>query len=233
MNTAKDKKNIHSGHRERLLKLALSAGLESMNEVQVLEFILSLLIPRIDTNPIAHRLLEEFGNVHSVLDATPEELVKIKGIGKRTANLLSLFTSIFSYYKQDKIPKNVALISHENCRNFFSLLLEDKNVEELYIVALNVKYKVIRYKLLTKGNIKNIGLSTHAISQFITGTKAAFLLLGHNHPGGNAEPSQEDKDSTQLVEKLAGILGIKVLDHLIFGQNGVYSMKHEDLIWAL
>ena len=232
MTSTKDKKNIHGGHRERLLNLVMSAGLDALNEVQVLEFLLSVIIPRIDTNPLAHKLLEEFGNVSSVLDANPTALMNVEGIGKRTANLLSLLPPIFSYYKKDKIPKNITLTKHEHCVNFFKMLLEDKDIEEFYIVALNAKFKVINYKLLSRGNMKNVGFTTHEVSNFISSTKAMFVILGHNHPGGTADPSSMDKENTKIISELAGLLGAKLIDHFIFGQDGVYSMNHDALIWS-
>ena len=90
-----DEKNIHAGHRGRLLDTVCNAGIETLSSVQAMEFILTYIFPRGDVNPLAHRLLDKFGNIASVLDAEESELMTVRGIGERAAKLIRQLTEIF------------------------------------------------------------------------------------------------------------------------------------------
>ena len=93
-----EEKNIHAGHRSRLLQTVVTAGLENISSVQAMEFILTYIFPRGDVNPIAHRLLDKFGSIGGVLDANVTDLMTINGIGERAAQMLSQLTEVFFLY---------------------------------------------------------------------------------------------------------------------------------------
>lgn len=94
--------SIHDGHRQRLKQRFLEEGLESFTDIQVLELLLFFSVPRQDTNPIAHALLDHFGSLYQVLEAPVEELRKVKGVGEQSALLLSLMNDVARYYQVDR-----------------------------------------------------------------------------------------------------------------------------------
>ena len=141
----KTKDNIHVNHRQRLQQQMFLSNLNTMSEIQVLEYILTLSIPRIDTNPLAHKLLDEFGSLYNVIDANSEDLIKVKGIGKRTAMMLTSLRKIIYYYRESKRKdkKNI-LDTPAKIMEFFNDFLESKPNEEFYMASLNGKSELIK-----------------------------------------------------------------------------------------
>ena len=84
----------HDGHRMRLLNLAINAGIDSMSDIQVVEFMLTYIVPRGDVNPLAHRLLDTYGTLTNIIDASPTDLMTIKGINDRSAKKISMLGEI-------------------------------------------------------------------------------------------------------------------------------------------
>ncbi len=124
-------KDIHSGHRSRLKEITAKTGLENMPEHQVLEFLLTFVIPRKDTNPIAHNLIKSFGSLSGVLEASSNDLVKVDGIGKKTADFLSCLPEIFSCYRISKGKEKPRITTTYEAFLYIKPFLQYKSVEEL------------------------------------------------------------------------------------------------------
>lgn len=221
----KEKKNIHEGHRKRLLEQINNGGLENMSDVVALEFILTYIFPRCDTNEISHALLDRFGNVAEILNADWTLLKDVPGMGETSAKKLHLLVDIFNYYTDKFLDKKYEFTYRSNMADFFEELLRFKSIETSYIVAVDAANRVKAKKKLAVGGIKSVGISTHEIANFITSTKPAYVILAHNHPNGKATPSKGDVDGTQIVETLLKSLGVPLVEHIIVGIDGVYGMK--------
>lgn len=216
--------NCHEGHRARLLNLVLKNKLKNLSDVQMLEYILTFIIPRKDTNPIAHRLLNEFGSLAKVLEADWKHTMKIEGLGETSAKKLATFKEIcFAYI--DSLNNNTSYL--KNYRDIF-LFMKNKyifeNKEVLYIVALDKKDKIIACEQTTLNFPTKVNMSINDVIEFIAKHKCDKILIFHNHTLGDSTPSLEDCDNTTIIERLCNINGKIFYDHFIYGDKEMYSI---------
>ena len=223
-------KNMHAGHRGRLLETVCRAGLDTLSEIQQMEFILFYIFPRGDTNPLVHRLLDKFGNVASVLEADENELTSVYGVGERAAKMLKQLVEIFFVYTTCKRTKRENLEEYTGIYDYCEQLLRFKTVEELYIVGVDCMKNIIGRRKLASGSINMVGITPLQISNFLASTKAAMVFITHNHPGGAATPSGQDKSATEYLSNLCATLGVTFIDHILIGEDGVYSFTYHSKV---
>lgn len=217
--------NLHVGHRERLRARAVENGLESFNEHQILELLLGYYLPRVDTNPIAHRLIDEFGSLGAVLEAKAEDLSKIDGMGEKAASFLHLIPHILKAYKKSKMATGLTLTSPQQVFKYLGEVVKYVPHEELYVICLNGKSKVLNTKLLAKGTSNQVDFSLQQITKLALQIGSSGIILVHNHPSGTTEPSLEDIALTKKVYLALSLNGICVMDHLIIGKDDYYSFN--------
>ena len=227
-----DEAHMHEGHRLRLLNTVLNAGMENVSDVQAMEFILFYIFPRGDVNPLAHRLLHEFGSVANVLDSDVNSLKQIKGMGERSAKALVMLSEMFNYYTSVKLSKKINLAHFSDIADFFEQLLRFRTVENFMIVGLDAKFNLIQRKTLSTGSVINVGIDPTVIANFIISAKPAFVLFAHNHPGGSARASERDIVATKGIKDLIEKLGIRFVDHIIVGDDGIFSVEKDEFIRA-
>lgn len=234
MNTKDKNKNLHEGHRQRLLQQVHNSGLDNMTEVQILEFVLTLFIPRKDTNELAHVLLNEFGSFKNVFDATVADLVKIDGIGERTAKLITLMPVIFFHYRESGYKDKSIYISNLNkAVEFLTDIFDSKVDEEFYIMFLAADGKLLKFEKLSTGNQNEVSISCKDIVDKATKYKPNCILLAHNHPNGYCFPSTDDIATTNKIVKMLMYHQLLVMDHVIIGTNGYYSFSQNNLIESI
>ena len=129
--------SIHDGHRQRLKNRFIEEGLDHFEEHQVLELLLFYCIPRVDTNPIAHALLDHFGSLAQVLEAPVEELEKVPGIGRNAAVFLSLVTAAGRYYQINAASHHVILNTVRECGEYLLPRFYGRNREVVYMLCLD------------------------------------------------------------------------------------------------
>ncbi|MDD2227198.1 MAG: JAB domain-containing protein [Clostridia bacterium] len=229
-NNVKIAENIHKNHRKRLLDNIFKSGIENVSEINALEFILTYIIPRKDTNPLAHNLIKEFGNLANVLDADFERLKNFPGLGERTAKLIVLLPQIFYRYKLEKQANKKYLKNMGDIINFYLALYENKNVEEFYITCLDLKNKVLANKKISGGNINSIKIDKKEFTILLVNSKASKVIISHCHPESSCLPSRDDINSTKAIIEVANLLGIDFIDHIIVGIDGCYSYSHLEII---
>jgi DNA repair protein RadC len=202
-----------------------------MTEVQVLEFVLTFFIPRKDTNDIAHLLLDEFGSLKKVLDASPEELMKVDGIGERTAKLLTLLPDVFFYYKESGLKNKKTILKNLNDTvDFLRNILEGKTQEEFYILFLNAKQELLKFEKITTGSQNEVAISCQEIVNKASRYKPNYIILTHNHPEGTSIPSANDIKTTNKIVKMLYYHQLLILDHIIIGVDDYYSFSQHDMI---
>ena len=226
-----ERKNLHRGHRARFLEQIHTNGLENMTEIQVLEFVLTFFIPRKDTNETAHLLINTFGNLKNVLDASAEELVKVDGIGERTAKLISLLPKVFFYYKESGLKDNKPkLNSLADMAKFLTELYESRPTEEFYVLFLNANNQLVKLEKIATGDVNEIHFDCQKIVNLALKFKPSYMILSHNHPDGVCEPSESDIKTTIKIAKLLHLHSFVVADHIIIGTNGYYSFNKNNMI---
>lgn len=217
--------SIHDGHRQRLKKRFLEEGLDNFTDIQVLELLLFYCIPRQDTNPIAHKLLDHFGGLSQVLEATPAQLQKVPGIGENTATFLRLVTEVERYYLVDRSTREKVLNGTEDCARYLIPFFFGRAVETVFLLCMDAKGKVLCCKEMGEGSVNSAGISVRKIMETALGANASMVALAHNHPSGIAVPSHEDIITTRRVVAALNTVDIKLLDHLVIADGDYVSIR--------
>ena len=220
-----EKSNKHSGHRKRMRELVSKVGLENLNEIQALEFALSYVLPRKDTNEIAHDLIKTFGSFYNVFNASVKELEKIKNLGKDSALMLSQFKQIFHYYKIDALKNQKQIKNNFELNQYFYTLLQNLDKEHLYVIAINDNDAIVATRLLSVGTNKLITLEKRDLADFAFTNKVRKIALGHNHPVASCNPSKADDESTGKIQSWLNTIGVELVDHIVVGNDGTFSFK--------
>ena len=216
--------SIHDGHRQRMRQRFRQEGLDNFSDVQVLELILFYAIPRQDTNPIAHALLDRFGSISRVLDATPEELEKVPGVGANAATLLSLTTAVGRYYQVDKAMNVDILHTLNDCGEYLKPFFYGRRNETVFLLCLDAKCKVLCCKEMGEGSINSAGVPIRRIVETALAANATSVVLAHNHPSGIARPSCEDVQTTRRVAAALSAVEIQLADHIVVADDDFTSM---------
>lgn len=221
----KDKtKNIHSGHRERLRKKFLEHGLDSFPDVNALELLLFYAIPRQDTNPIAHRLLDAFESLAGVFAASTEDLMRLGGLSENAAALLKLTTEMARRQQISRASMDNILNTTRKCGDFLVPYFFGATEEMVYLLSLDAKCKVLGCTKLFTGTINSTSLSVRSVVECALRTKATSVVLAHNHTSGIAVPSQEDLHTTEAVSHALQIVGVLLADHIVVADDDYVSM---------
>lgn len=218
-----DDKGMHDGHRERLLNLAVSAGLNAMSVYQVVELFLTYIYPRGDVNPLAHRLLNEYQDFANILDADPLDLMHIYGINERSAKKISSYKQFFNYYTDSRLSKKKFLSTYGEIIDLIEETVRFRNSENLFIVGLSPSNRLIQKRILSDHASNNVSLAITELSQFLLSSKASKIAIGHCHPYGFASPSKSDDDAFKETKAFCEIYGVEFIDAYIVGMDGVYS----------
>ena len=217
--------SIHDGHRKRLKDRFMEQGLDSFTQIQAVELLLFYCIPRQDTNELAHRLLERFGSFAQILDADPEELCSVNGIGENTARFLKLLPAVARYYQVDKARlEGKPLLTTEACGAYLMPYFLGRSNETVFLLCLDAKGKVICCRMVGEGGINSAGVPIRRIVEISLAAKATSVVLAHNHPSGIALPSAEDVSTTQRVATALQAVDVILADHLVIADDDFTSM---------
>lgn len=211
--------NEHQGHRTRIRNRVDKEGLDNFQDYQVLEYVLTFVIPYKDTNPLAHTLINKFGSFAGVLEADESELLKIDGVGDVTAHFLTNLINIHHFYEKNKIKNNLTINNPEEAYRYVYPLLKNKLVEEMYIVCLTPKNKVVNVEKITEGTSTEADVPMRIINDKMNRSKVSNIIIAHNHPKGLSTASEEDTRFTKALVTSLSINGCHLLDHIIIGEN--------------
>ena len=217
-------KAVHAGHRARMRERFIKEGLSGFSEHEVLELLLMFAIPQRDVNPLAHRLIERFGSLSTVLEAAPSELMQVTGVGENAAALLSLMPQLMGYYQHSAMGSKPVITNLAEARKYAGALFFGLHEERVYMICVDQSGRVLHPALLHRGTIDQVQIYPREVVETALRYHAHAVLLAHNHPSGTAEPSQDDYDSTRAVISALNVIGVRVIDHLIFAGDSVYSM---------
>lgn len=216
--------NPHKNHRKRMKQQFIRGGIDQFEPHQVLELLLFFAIPQRDTNPLAHRLLDRFGDLASVLDADHAELCRVDGISDHSATLLVLCGQLLSrYYKEKTDKKKFSNLSE--IIEFMQMQLINEQREKVLLLSLNNRSQMINCTVVHTGTITSAEASTRELVQAALRNRATAVVVAHNHPVGFCLPSEEDVAATKAFVPAFKMMDIEVLDHVIVAQDGCYSMR--------
>lgn len=228
-------KSIHTGHRQRMKEEYLSHGLSGVPEHKALELLLFYAIPQGDVNGLAHMLIDRFGSLAGVLDASVEELTKVPGVGTHTAILLNLIPAMGGKYllSRSTVEPDDVIDTSVAARRLLAPYFFGARNEQVYLVCLDAKLKLLGVRKLDEGIVSVSEIVNRKVLEYALAMNAAVVLLAHNHPSGIAKPSVEDKLTTQRLKQLLASVDIELRDHLIFVDEDMVSMRDSKLMGEL
>ena len=224
-------KNVHKGHRQRMKKKYIENGLELFENHEVLELLLYYCYPMVDTNEIAHKMLNEYGTLSNLFDSSPQEIARRCKVTENVAVLVSLIPSLSKRYMSDKWDKKVVLDSSAKAAEFAISLFVGKNYECFYIVCLDNQRKFLYAPLVSEGTINETPIYLRIIVELCLKFQASSIFLAHNHPSGSLEPSTSDKEATKKIYTALELIGIEVIDHIIVAGEDYYSFAENSVIF--
>jgi len=216
--------SVHAGHRQRVKERFLKEGLDNFSDIQVLELLLFYAIPQKDTNPIAHALLERFGSLPQVMEASVEELEKVPGVGHNAALLLSLAPAVGRYYMVQRARKATILNTIEACGDYLKSFFIGRRTEVVYLLCLDAKCKVLACREVGEGSVNSASVPIRRIVEMALAANATTVVLAHNHPSGFAFPSKEDVATTRRVAAALSVVDIALADHIIVADDDYVSL---------
>lgn len=229
----KGEKQKGAGHRERLRTRFLETGFDGFLDYEVVELLLTLGTPRRDCKQIAKEAIKKFGGLQKVLDASPEELQQIEGVGPFNIFGLKLFQAVSERYQKEKILKKSSLTSPKAVAKYLREKLGREKKEYFVILSLDSRNNLIKISDVSIGTLNANLVHPREVFKEAIFASAAQVILAHNHPSGDTEPSEDDLEITKELVKAGKILGIKVVDHIIITRNGFLSFKEKGLIIVL
>lgn len=217
--------NIHTGHRARLKEKYRAHGLESFTDIEALELLLFYAIPRANTNELAHALLDRFHSFRGVLEAEQTELERVPGIGPNAAALLRLVTDLNSRYQRAASVRGTQIRSSSDAGAFLQPQFAYRSEERSVLLCLDTAGRVIECRALAEGSSAMVGLSARELVDYVLRDKAARVILAHNHVSGVALPSAADVEATARIYRMLQMIGVELVDHLVFCDGDYVSMR--------
>jgi len=219
-------KKTYEGHRERLRQRFGKSGFQGFQDYEVLELLLTFVLPRIDTKPIAKELLLKFKNFNGVLNADKRELQQINGIKQRTAEFLKILRASIEYYFNEKTKSGQIKFTNLNdLVTFIRASLYGKKNEVMYVIYLNSQNEFINSEFLSEGTVSETVAFPRKIVEGALKNNATTVILAHNHPGGLTEPSDNDNIITGQIKDALQIVDISLQEHIIISDDGFYSYR--------
>ena len=223
--TGKKAVNLHSGHRERTKKQLLEGGFNDTTPSHVLlETLLYFSVPQRDTNPIAHQLLNTFGNIGSVLSAPREELLKIKGITDNTFSLFRIMAEVDRRVMLEENARKDSVTTYDEVGAYLVRQFAGLREENVGILFMKGSGKIVMFDFVGKGDLATVGINTRRIVELSVKCDAMMAVLCHNHPSGNPLPSPRDIEITKGLISTLNNLGIRLVDHVIVSGHDFVSL---------
>jgi DNA repair protein RadC len=218
------------GHRARMTARFLKSGFDGFEEHEILEYMLFYTLPRVNTNDIAHRLIDKFGSLAGVLEANETDIASTPGMGEKSTAYLTMFPDLLRAYKKSKIGKKPALKSIKQACEYCVAMLFGKPYEEFYVMWLNAQNRVIHSEKLSEGGITDSPVYTDKVAASALRHHAVKAIIAHNHPGGNLTPSSSDLTTTQQILNALNLLNIELVDHIIVSNEETFSFQADSLM---
>lgn len=218
-------KNKHSGHRERLRSKFMKSGIDGLHDYEQIELLLTYAVPVKDVKPVGKSLVRKFKNISGVLDADVRELEEVKGIGYSSSLLIKLVRALMTKYSEEKMFSGEVMNSPERVYEFSKLKIGSGKNESLMAIYLNTKNLVIEYEMISEGSVDNVTVYPRKIIEMALKNNASGLIIVHNHPSGDTEPSSSDRELTKELMNIAESMDIRLLDHIIVSRKDYYSFS--------
>lgn len=207
-----DEKYLHEHHRQRMRDKYLAAK-DTLPDHEILELLLFNVIPRKNTNPIAHRLCRRFGSLRGVLEADMQELMKVDGVGESTAFFLTQLPYLWKRCEMNEKAEGVLLDTVSKIGEYLASIFRGETVEVVYLLMLDNRARLIGCERLFEGTVTACETDARRIAEIALSNRAPRIVLAHNHPGGTAEPSDSDVSTTRYLRRVFSGIDLILEEH--------------------
>lgn len=219
-----------TGHRARLRQRLFEGGPDALLDHELVEYLLALALPRRDTKPLAKKLIKDFGGFGALLSADAEAIARIGGISEGAAAALKIAQAAALRLLEEKITGQPVLSSWQALLDYLRADMAHNPIERVRVLYLNSKNVLIRNEQMSEGSVDEAAVYVREVVRRALEYQATAIILVHNHPSGDPQPSQQDIRLTREIVEAGRHLGIAVHDHVIVGARGHSSMRAMGLI---
>lgn len=219
-----------AGHRARLRKRLFEGGDEALADHEVLEYLLMTAIPRRDVKPLAHGLIARFGGFAAVFNADAKALAQHPGMGEPSAAAIKIVALAARRLARAQASSKPVIDSWSKLIDYLTIDMAHLTVERVRVLYLDLKNRLIRDEHLADGSIDEAAIHPREVIRRALDLGAAALVIVHNHPSGNPEPSRADIQITAKIAEAGRLLGVELHDHVIIGREGHVSLRARGLI---
>lgn len=220
---------LSSGHRSRLRKRLLDAGPGGLLDHELVEYLLALTIPRVDTKPLAKRLLSDFGGIGPLLGASVGTL-RAEGLSDPTIAALKIAEASALRLLESRIQDRPVLSNWAALGNYLHASMAHRRTEEVRVLFLNAKNILIANESLWQGSVDEAAVHVREVISRAIALGATAIILVHNHPSGDPTPSSQDIRMTRELVEAGRHMKIQVHDHVIVGATGRTSLRAMGLL---
>ena len=216
---------MHENHRKRVKERFLKDGIENMPDHEVLELLLFFAIPRKDTNALAHELIDRFGSLNSVLEASFEDLIEVNGIGETSAQLITLVFQITKKYLRNASDRKLKRYDGpESVKDLLMSKYLGAREEVVYMLSLDFDNNILAINKISHGTFSAATIDKRFVLETAFRNKAHSVVLVHNHVNGIPVPSRDDLNATKAVGDFFQGVNVHLVDHLIYTDKDIFSM---------
>lgn len=224
MSEVKNKKTgVHDGHRDRLRKKYRDKGLDYFEDHEILEMLLYYAVPRRDTNPLAHDLLNHFGSLSGLMDANYSALKKF-GLSDNVATFIKFIPDMARVYLEDKRIQREKHVYPETFCSYFRNKFVGRTKETLYALLLDMEYRVLFCGILSTGSISSTDVPLKTLIEWCLLYDAQNVVISHNHPHTISMPSEPDIRTTVELRKALKSINVDLVDHIIVSDTDETSL---------
>ncbi len=217
-------------HRERMRQRLLRAGPAALADYELLEMVLYIGLPRVDTKSLAKELLNRFGSFANVIAAPEQELLAVRGIGESAAATLRLVHAAALRLAHAEVKEAPVLDNWDRLTAYLQAAIAREPVEQFRVLFLDTRNRLIADEAQARGTVNHTPVYPREVVRRALELGATALILAHNHPSGDPSPSRADIDMTQAIRDAARALEIVVHDHIIVGNGRHLSFRREGFL---
>lgn len=221
-----------AGHRERLRKRFLKVGIEGLADYEVVELLLTFALPRRDVKPLAKDLLARFGSLRTLIDASPEELTRVRGVGESVVAVFRFLREVSALYLAPSEADRFTLDGFDRLEHYWIVRMGHLKNEVFEVAYLDKSFRLLKdgVERLEEGDVDRAYVYPRKVLENALKRKAAYIAIAHNHPGGDMKPSREDIVLTNDIEKGCRTFNIDLVDHMIVADEKIFSFRKAGLL---
>lgn len=217
-------------HRIRLRDRFMQHGISGLQSYEIIELFLTFVVPQKDVKPAAKQAIEKFGSIKGFFDADEKELSQIPYFKDKALALRKFIKEVSLLYYQQQVEESPISLSKQELINYCQTKIGFQPNEEFWMISLDSKHAIIKENLISKGLTDKTPVYPKHVIEIALKNGASSILLLHNHPNGNPQPSDQDITITKAVEIPARLLNIHLYDHIIVAENQYFSFRENKLI---